>query len=178
MSKAVPYANSRTMLAKKKRKVFLRVLAQTGKVVEAAKACGFVDTSTIQRYRREDEDFAKDWDVALQAAANVLEEEAIRRATEGVLEPVFYKGDVVGYKTNYSDSLLMFVLRGLKPDTYRESARGGETNINFGIAVLPMTAKDDDQWEQRAQVMHSEQKTITIDAKPVENAMTRVQRGD
>lgn len=170
--------SGRSVLAKKKRKVFLRVLAQTGKVAEAARTVGYVDTAALQTHRRNDEEFAEQWDEALQAAANVLEEEAFRRAHDGVLEPVFYKGDIVGYKTNHSDSLLMFLLRGLKPGTYRENTRGGDTNINFGVAVLPMTAPSDEQWEQRAVEMHGNQKVITIEAKPVENTLARVQRGD
>jgi len=174
----VQHRDSRAVLAKKKRRVFLSVLARTGRVAEAARSVGYTDTATLQQYRRNDEDFAEAWDHALEAAAHVLEEEAIRRATEGVLEPVFYKGVVAGYKTNYSDTLLMFVLRGLKPGTYRENQRGGDTNINFGIAVLPMTAQSDEQWEQRAVLMHDEQKTITIEAKPVENQMTRIKRSD
>lgn len=158
--------------------MFLEVLAKTGRVAEAARAVGYTDTATLQAYRRNDEDFAEAWEHALESAAHVLEEEAIRRATEGVLEPVFYKGEVAGYKTNYSDTLLMFILRGLKPGVYRDNARGGDTNINFGIAVLPMTAQSEDQWEQRALLMHSEQKTITIEAKPAENQMARIKRGD
>jgi hypothetical protein len=118
--------------------------------------------------------------IALEAAKHQLEEEAIRRATEGVLEPQFYKGTICGYKTNYSDALLMFVLRKLDP-SYRDSAGKGETNINFGIAVLPMQAKDEGAWEQRAIEMHSGQKLIELEAKPVENTFARpesLQRGD
>ena len=174
----VRHRDSRAVLAKKKRRVFLDVLAKTGVVAEAARAVGYTDTATLQQYRRNDEEFAEAWDYALEAAANILEEEADRRAKDGVLEPVFYKGGVAGYKTNYSDTLLMFRLRGLKPGMYRENQRGGDTNINFGIAVLPMTAQNDEQWEQRAVLMHQEQKTITIEAKPVENQMARIKRGD
>lgn len=178
MNAVVSHQDSRAFLAKKKRKAFLSILAKTGRVAEAARACGFTDTSTLQAFRRNDEEFAEAWDYALESAAHQLEEEAIRRATEGVLEPVFYKGEVAGYKTNYSDTLLMFILRGLKPGVYRDNVRGGDTNINFGIAVLPMTAQSDEQWEQRSVQMHSEQKVITLEAKPVENQMSRIKRGD
>jgi len=174
----VPYKDSRAVLAKKKRKVFLGVLAKTGRVAEAARAVGYTDTATLQHHRRNDEEFAEAWEFALESAAHVLEEEAIRRAYDGVLEPIFYKGEVAGYKTNHSDTLLMFLLRGLKPGVYRENQRGGDTNINFGIAVLPMTAQSEDQWEKRALLMHDEQKTITIEAKPTENQMARIKRGD
>lgn len=171
------YQDSRAVLAKKKRKVFLSILAKTGQVAVAARACGHTDTSTFQHFRRHDEDFAEDWNHALEAAANILEEEAVRRAIEGVLEPVYYKGEIAGYKTNYSDTLMMFILRKLDP-SYRDTSRGGDMNINFGIAVLPITAQNDDQWEQRAVVMHNEQKPITIEAKPVENTMARITRSD
>lgn len=174
----VVHKDSRAVLAKKKRRVFLDVLARTGVVAEAARAVGYTDTATLQQYRRNDEEFAEAWDLSLDAAANVLEEEIWRRAKEGVLEPTFYKGQVVGYTPKYSDTLAMFILRGLKPGTYRESQRGGDMNINFGIAVLPMTAQSDEQWEKRAVLMHSEQKVITIEAKPVENQMARIKRGD
>jgi hypothetical protein len=170
--------DSRAVLAKKKRRVFLDVLAKTGRVAEAARACGYTDTAALQAHRRNDEDFAEAWSQALEAAAHVFEEEATRRAIDGVHEPVYYKGEVVGYKLNHSDPLLMFMLRGLKPDTYRENARGHDMNINFGIAVLPMTAPSEGAWEERAVTMHNEQKTIIIDEKPVDNNMTRIKRSD
>lgn len=164
-------------LSKKKRKVFLSILAQTGKVAEASRAVGYLNTSFLTKLRREDEDFAEEWDLALESAKHVLEEEAVRRATEGVMEPTYYKGEVVGYTLKYSDALLMFILRKLDP-SYRDTGRQGDTNINFGIAVLPMTAQSDEAWEQRALEMHDSQQTITLEAKPIENTLTRVQRGD
>ena len=170
--------NSRAVLARKKRRVFLRVLAETGRVAEAARACGYTDTSTLTAYRRNDEEFAEAWDDALLDAAHVLEEEVWRRAHDGTLKPVFYKGKVTGFITEYSDTLAMFILRGLKPSTYRDNARGGDLNIQFGIAVMPTMATDDDQWERRAVAMHGEQKVITLEAKPVENTLSRIQRSD
>ena len=89
-----------------------------------------------------------------------------------------YKGEVVGYETQYSDALIMFLLRGMKPEKYRENARGGDMNISFGVAVLPMTAKSDEAWEQRALNMHDDQKVIVLEDKPVENNLIRVRRGD
>ena len=177
MNAVVAQPNSRNILAKKKRRVFLDVLAKTGVVAEAARACGYTDTSTLTAFRRQDDEFSEAWDFALQDAKHVLEAEIWRRATDGVLEPTFYKGTIVGYTTKYSDSLAMFILRKLDP-SYRDTSRGGDMNINFGIAVLPMTAQSEEQWEDRALLMHDQQKTITIEAKPVENQMSRIKRGD
>lgn len=153
----------------KKRQLFLDTLAQTGRVITAATAAGFTDTSYLHRLRREDEDFARQWNEAIEAAADVLEEEATRRAVDGVLEPVFYKGDVVGYKTNYSDQLMMFLLRGLRPDKF--NPKQGDTNVNvkFGVAVLPMTAPNADDWEKNAIEVHANQQKISLEDKPTED---------
>ena len=170
---------SRMVMSQKKRRKFLELLAQTGRVKESALAVGFTTTSFLNKLRREDEDFADDWDHALIAATNVLEDEAIRRATEGVLDPVYYKGAVVGYKVNYSDTLLMFILRGLNPDKYREKAHGGtNVNLKFGIAVMPMTAPTEAGWETKAIEMHASQQTLTLEDKPTENKLITAKRGD
>ena len=51
----------------------------------------------------------------------MLEAEAHRRAVEGVEEPVgWYKGVAGGTVRRYSDALLIFTLKGLLPDRYRE----------------------------------------------------------
>jgi hypothetical protein len=49
-----------------------------------------------------------------------MEEEAIRRATRGVREDIFYQGEKCGEKRVYSDGLLMFMLKAARPDVYRE----------------------------------------------------------
>lgn len=46
------------------------------------------------------------------AGIDSLEDTAIRRAVLGVEEPVFWQGQVVGWKTVYSDRLLTFLLAG------------------------------------------------------------------
>jgi hypothetical protein len=152
----------------RKRRKFLEVLAQTGSVVKAAQAVGYTDTSYLQRIRREDEDFAHEWALAVEAAADVFEAEADRRALDGVEDPVYYKGSVVGYKVVYSDALLMFRLRAMRPEKY--APRGGDTNVNvkFGIAVLPMTAPNAEDWEKSAVDVHANQTLIDLAPKPVE----------
>ena len=174
----VPKTNTRHVIAKKRRRAFLVALAETGQVMTAAMAAGFTDTSALQRSRREDEDFAADWDLAVDAATDMLVDEARRRAVDGVHDPQYYKGEIVGYTLKYSDPLIMFLIRANRPEQYRETARGGETNINFGIAVLPMTAPNDADWQTRALLMHEKQEPILIEAKPVENQMARIERGD
>jgi hypothetical protein len=172
---------SRSLIAKKKRNAFLRILAGNGgRVSDAAHAVGYSDTGVLRKYRKEDEEFAEAWDQAMEAAGDAVEAEAYRRAMDGTMEPVFYQGEIVGYKPTFSDTLLAMLLKKHRPDDYRDSRHGGGTSINFGIAVLPATATDDESWEKGAIEMHEGQEVIQIEAKPVEDTMKRavVKRGD
>jgi hypothetical protein len=165
-------AISRIEMSKKKRNAFIASLAETGQVTTAAKAVGYATTQHLHKLRREDEDFATAWDEALMSAGDLLKDEAVRRARDGVLEPDYYKGDIVGYTVKYSDSLLMFIIKQNDP-TYRDTGRGGGVNINFGVAIMPMQAKSDEAWESRALEMHDGQELIILEEKPKENLMLR-----
>jgi hypothetical protein len=98
---------------------FFAAFSEVGNVKEAAKLAG-VSRMTVWRHKTSDPDFAKKFADAEQEAMDVLEREAWRRATEGTDEPVFYKGDQCGTIKRYSDNLLMFLLRGGRPEKYRE----------------------------------------------------------
>ena len=138
MTRAV---TKRVTLSKRKRRVFLEILSRTGKVTDAAQSVGYTNTSFLHRMYREDKDFAREWDAALESAGDVLEDEAIRRAVDGVREPVYYQGKVVGHKLNYSDQLLMFLLKGTKPDKFADRKKiEGTIEGKIGVALLPMTA--------------------------------------
>lgn len=102
---------------------FLGALAQTGNVLAATTRAG-IDRTTAYKRRYRDGKFAAAWDQALEDAADLLEIEARRRATKGVARPVFQGGKHVGDVTEYSDTLLMFLLRGANPKKYREPRPG------------------------------------------------------
>ena len=73
--------------------------------------------------RRQSEDFAAQWDDALEEGTDLLDAEARRRAVTGTDKPVFYKGEVVGSITTYSDRLLMFLLRAHRPQVFRDGGK-------------------------------------------------------
>lgn len=98
---------------------FLDNLRDTCNVTLASQAVG-ISSGTVYKHRREDVLFAERWDEALSEGIDLLEAEAHRRAFRGTEEPVFYKGDEVGYITKYSDPLTMFLLKAHRPDKYRE----------------------------------------------------------
>jgi hypothetical protein len=68
--------------------------------------------------------------------ADQLEQEARRRAHDGVRKPVYQGGKRVGYIQEYSDTLLIFLLKGLRPEKYRErfehsGAGGGPLQLSW-----------------------------------------------
>jgi hypothetical protein len=56
----------------------------------------------------------------LERGLDALEDEVMRRAKDGVVEPVFYKGRVVGEKRRYSDNLAMFILKSRRRGIWGE----------------------------------------------------------
>ena len=70
--------------------------------------------------RKEDPEFAEAWNLALEAGNDVLEAEALRRAVEGVDEPIYQGGALVGTVTKYSDTLLALLLKAHLPEKFRE----------------------------------------------------------
>ncbi len=110
----------RTIRTAKNRARFLEAVVEAGGNVR--KACQMVHLSrnALYQWRDEDPEFAAAWEAALQRGADVLEDEARRRAVEGVPEPVLYRGQVIGAVRKYSDMLLIFLLKGAKPEKYRD----------------------------------------------------------
>lgn len=94
----------------------------TGLVQAAADAFGGSRT-TIAKWRRDNPDFAIAWQNARDTIADINEDELHRRAVTGIDEPVFYKGEHIANIKRYSDSLLMFALKGLRPTRYRDTTR-------------------------------------------------------
>lgn len=106
-----------TKVTDEKRAEFLDALMACGNVTKSAEA---TKISRQEWYREKDENeaFAKAWDEALKIGADGLEDEARRRAFEGVSEPVFYQGNVAGHVQKYSDTLLIVLLKAHKKELY------------------------------------------------------------
>lgn len=77
----------------------------------AAEAVG-ISRTTAFNWKREDPEFAKAWDEAIDEGTDLLEEAIIKRARDGVDRPVFQQGEMVGCTREYSDSLAALVLKG------------------------------------------------------------------
>lgn len=99
---------------------FLQALAETCCVKAACEAVG-IGRSTAYNAKQSDDDFAGEWGEAVEAGIETLELEARRRAKDGVDKPVYQGGVLVGEIRQYSDVLLMFLLKAHKPEKYRDN---------------------------------------------------------
>ena len=121
-------SNRRTVRTPKKRAEFVAALRGGQSVSDACQAAG-IARQRVYEWREDDSDFAAEWNVALDEGTDALEDEAKRRAVDGVDEPVFYQGKEIAKVKKYSDTLLMFLLKGRRPDKFKDRiAHGGDDN--------------------------------------------------
>lgn len=98
---------------------FLDAFRSTGMVTAACEAAG-VSRSAAYEARQRDEDFALAWHDVEEETTEAMEREAYRRGVEGVERPVYQGGKRVGKVREYSDTLLIFMLKARRPEKYRE----------------------------------------------------------
>ena len=136
---------NRTKRTPKKDEKFLAHLAATADVTASAKAAGYSRRS-VYEWKETDEVWRDRWEEAWHMGVDALEEEALRRGVEGVLEPVWYNGEIVGHRRKYSDNLLMFMLKGRRPETFRDNAsieHSGQTGapLDFTVSFVSSISK-------------------------------------
>lgn len=104
-----------------RQRAFIEALADTGSVHAACKA---VDMSQPGAYylRRQPgaEQFRAAWQKALDLGVQRIEDVAMDRALNGVDEPLYSYGKLVGTRRRYNDRLLMFMLRNRAPDRFAQ----------------------------------------------------------
>ena len=123
-----------------RRSRFLEVFASGTTVTTAAAAAG-IDRSTANRARKTDPDFNAAWTEAEEAGTDILEEVAIKRATE------------------FSDTLLLALLRARRPVKFMERQRLEHVRVDLSSAQeeLELMAKkiladDEDKAEETKQL--------------------------
>lgn len=98
--------------------IFLEAFARLGNVSGAARETHILRKSHYDWMQ--DPTYAARFREAEKVAADALIQEARRRALEGTDRPVFQGGAQVGSVREYSDPLLMFLMKGAMPNVYRE----------------------------------------------------------
>jgi hypothetical protein len=102
-----------------RKRAFLDAVGRLGTIHAACRDTGIARSTHYEWVARDPE-----YVVALREAEDVaieaMEGEARRRAVLGTSKPVYQGGRQVGDVTEYSDTLMVFLLKALRPDKYRE----------------------------------------------------------
>lgn len=136
-----------------KKRAFLAAYATCGQIKQA---CLAAQTDHVMHYYwlKTDPAYKEAFAEAKDLAASTLEDEAIRRARDGVTRPVYYLGAVVGEELVYSDTLLIFLLKGLMPELYgnkvqadvtlkaQQAAKDVADEIGIDVTLLLREAQD------------------------------------
>jgi len=108
-----------------RQRAFIAALAESGSVSLAAKAVNMApEGAYMLRRQPAAESFAEAWDKALDHGAEIIDANAIERATNGVAVPIFHKGEQVGERRVYNERLTMWMLQHRKPKKYGRAHRG------------------------------------------------------
>lgn len=120
---------------------FLEKYIECGNITGVLKGMG-VNYSRFREWKKE-RDFMFAFIDAQEHACHTLEAEAWRRAVDGVEQPIFQNGREVGMRKEYSDVLLMFLMKGLNPGKYAD--RRVNQNINSSeatVLILPSNGRE------------------------------------
>jgi hypothetical protein len=98
--------------------VVLARYEEAGRVDVACERAG-ISRRTHYVWLETDPDYRTQFERSRKRIVQLLEDEATRRAVEGVEKPVSVNGKLKTIR-EYSDTLLIFLLKGAAPEKYRE----------------------------------------------------------
>lgn len=94
---------------------FLDSFRAIGNISKAAIAAG-VSRKTVYNWLKNSDDFRSRFEDAEEDVRDAVREEIHRRAIEGVDEPVYQRGMLVGHVRKYSDALLIKMAQARLPE--------------------------------------------------------------
>lgn len=115
-----------------------------GDTLAACQAVG-VSLVFVNQWRKDDKKIDEILLEAERVGTQGLVSAAIQRAVHGVQEDVYYRGIVVGEKTNYSDGLLQTLLKAKVPE-FAKDGDGSGVQVNVQIANVMPRAANYEEW--------------------------------
>jgi len=162
-----------TRFDKARQRIYLDILAKTGRKAESAMRAG-VTRQTVYKTAQKDLSFAMAEEEAMQVYRESIEAEIHRRAIDGWDEPVFHRGQVQGKVRKYSDQLLAMLAKRHIAE-YRDRTSVQKTVKHEGaVGVYPtLEVLKDLPPEQQAQLRHLlKQVKASREAQQLEQART------
>lgn len=119
---------------------FLNLYVLFGSISKAAEKAD-IARQTHYDWLRDDAEYQVAFNRAQDMVGDMLEDEAKRRAI-GYEEDVFFQGKKVGTRKVYSDRLLEFLLKGAKPDKYKDRVQ--QETVDMGPGAMNWEDYEDD----------------------------------
>lgn len=145
---------------------FLRAYAQCANITEACKSIGINRENHYAWLRAKNGRYAAAFAKAQERAADVLEDAAIDRAVNGKERPIYQMGRLVGSERQYSDHLMTFLLKGMKPEKYRENINVSGTITHEHTVTIQQALQ---QGRERIARLSAERGATIIDVPPALN---------
>lgn len=125
----------------------LEQFEKTGQLLHSLDTCKVPRTSHYD-WLKTDPVYAERFANAKQRICDIMEEEAKRRAIQGTKKPVFHKGEIVGHINEYSDLLLIFLMKANMPEKYRERLEHSHSGPGGGPIQTQskVTIVEDNDW--------------------------------
>lgn len=158
-----------------KKGAFLSAFARLGNIRRACDVAT-VDRQSHYNWLRDDPEYARAFETAKLDACDRLEAEARRRAVRGTVRPVFHQGVQCGGIREYSDTLLIFLLKGALPEKYSDrhkteitGAQGKPIQVELANLRASLLHDDDYLEYQRARACDADAdpRDLRADGEPV-----------
>lgn len=137
---------------RRKQGLFLDAFRELASVSAAARRVG-IDRIQHYRWLADDSEYSERFHEAQDVAVEALEDEAVRRAHEGTEKPVFQGGKLVGTIREYSDTLLVFLLKAARPKKYRDKfivIPAGQPDEKTPTGIVWVAGKDESSTDKPA----------------------------
>jgi len=106
----------------RRKETMLKYLAEGWSIRHACEKSGCTPP-TLRQYREADPEFDEQCSEAIEMGTDALEDTALMRARFGTDKPVYYQGEECGHIREYSDTLLIFLLKARRPEKFSERIR-------------------------------------------------------
>lgn len=112
------------------------LISEGGNITEACRISRVARSHVYKMEAGDPGGFGTAFREAQRHGLEVLEDEARRRAFRGTERPVFHKGEECGRVREYSDTLMIFLLKGGMPEKYTERQKHDLTSSDGSMSPV------------------------------------------
>jgi hypothetical protein len=120
------------------------------------------------------EEFRAAWQAALQLGVARVEDVVMDRALNGVEEPLYSYGKLIGTRRRYNDRLLMFILRNRAPERFADGRPKALSAVD-AMEVKRLKKQWRKEWEAERRHVTPAEVRASIDRK-IEDIRRRIER--